>query len=209
MCSSIEGDCYHVCCTKCHSDLSAPQGVNLGAGGSLSYWHNTVKWLALVLCKVVPKMYGTHGLLYKNLKFKFRWEMPIKHKVFHLLQTLIGISQICDDDPYTPHCHLFRDKKIIEFRNVNCSDDVISNFSTAPYQPYRICALSPSLLLYVDVSQSQYKVHWLDCNSRNVKTGKNCCRNWPGLSFYWYVLCVSRGQALADYNSRCKWHLLP
>ena len=95
-----------------------------------------------------------------------------KNKVFHLLLTLIGISQICDENPYTVHCHLFRDKKIIEFRNVSCLDDVISNFSTAPYQPYRVCALSPSLLLYVDVSQPPYQVHWLDCNSRKVKTGK-------------------------------------
>ena len=28
---------------KCDVDLYAPQGVDLGEGGSLSYWHGTVK----------------------------------------------------------------------------------------------------------------------------------------------------------------------
>ena len=28
------------------ADLYAPQGVDLGEGGSLSYWQDTVKWLA-------------------------------------------------------------------------------------------------------------------------------------------------------------------
>ena len=36
-----------VYCTKCDADLYAPQGVDLGEGGSLSYWCDTEWWLAL------------------------------------------------------------------------------------------------------------------------------------------------------------------
>ena len=41
-------------------DLYAPQGVGLGEGGSLSYWCDTVKVLALAAYyfEVVSKAYG-------------------------------------------------------------------------------------------------------------------------------------------------------
>ena len=47
MSGSTEGDCYQVYCTKCDADLYVPQGVDLGEGGSLSYWCDTEQWLAL------------------------------------------------------------------------------------------------------------------------------------------------------------------
>ena len=47
LCGSNEGDCYQVYCTMCDADLYAPQGVDLGEGGSLSYWCDTEWWLAL------------------------------------------------------------------------------------------------------------------------------------------------------------------
>ena len=52
MCGSTEGDCYYVHCTKRDADLYAPQGVDLGEGKPLSYWHDTVKWLGLAACSL-------------------------------------------------------------------------------------------------------------------------------------------------------------
>ena len=41
---SNEGDCTKRICVLLEAcDLYAPQGVDLGEGGSLSYWHDTVK----------------------------------------------------------------------------------------------------------------------------------------------------------------------
>ena len=47
-----EGDCTKRICVLLEAcDLYAPQGVDLGEGGSLSYWHDTVKsdwpWLQM------------------------------------------------------------------------------------------------------------------------------------------------------------------
>ena len=56
------------------ADLYAPQGVDLGEGGSFSYWCDTVKWLAWaasnVKCTWKPSQ-GSCGALYKWRKFKF------------------------------------------------------------------------------------------------------------------------------------------
>ena len=73
ICGSTEGDCYKVYCTKCDADLHAPQGVDLGEGGSLSYGFDTLSdwpWLH-VHCKAVSKIPGIHGSLYKTLTFTF------------------------------------------------------------------------------------------------------------------------------------------
>ena len=40
---STEGDCKEDLCHLWLAELCAPQGVDLGEGGSLSYWHDTVK----------------------------------------------------------------------------------------------------------------------------------------------------------------------
>ena len=40
---STEGDCKEDLCRMRLVDLYAPQGVDLGEGGSLSYWQDTVK----------------------------------------------------------------------------------------------------------------------------------------------------------------------
>ena len=40
---STEGNCKEDLCHLLLADLYAPQGVDLGEGGSLSCWHDTVK----------------------------------------------------------------------------------------------------------------------------------------------------------------------
>ena len=42
-----------MCCLR-HADLYAPQGVDLGEGGSLSYCHDTVKVIGLG-CMIIVK----------------------------------------------------------------------------------------------------------------------------------------------------------
>ena len=52
----------------------------------------------------------------------------------------------------------------------------MSNFSAAPIQPFEICALSPSALLYLDQWQFPPLVNWLDCSTENLKTGQTTVR---------------------------------
>ena len=68
--AAMKANCTKRICVLLEAcNLYAPQGVDLGESGSLSYWHDKVKWLALAAyhCKVVWKIHSIRGSLYKNL----------------------------------------------------------------------------------------------------------------------------------------------
>ena len=71
-------------CTKCDVDLYAPQGVDLGEGGFLSYWCDREQWLALAAVIVkhtwkglqtlhVACYYKSHIILYYIYNWMHLW----------------------------------------------------------------------------------------------------------------------------------------
>ena len=56
----------------------------------------------------------------------------------------------------------------IEFRNTE-NLNVILTHSVAPHQPGALCAVSQSILVYVDMSKNPRQLRWLDCSEAKPK----------------------------------------
>ena len=60
---------------------------------------------------------------------------------------------------------------MIEFRHLNHLWKIILSHSVAPHEPRGLCALSPSVMVYVDHTEARCRLHWLDCDEPKPKSG--------------------------------------
>ena len=58
---------------------------------------------------------------------------------------------------------------MIEFRDVEDLTQIIGIQEVKRHLPYRMHSVSPSTLLYTDVSTMPCTVRWLDCSSKKLK----------------------------------------
>ena len=65
---------------------------------------------------------------------------------------------------------IFRSKPVIEFRNIENPAEVILTHSLAPTQIRNLCTVSPSTLLYIDLSKTPCEVNMLDCTGQKPRS---------------------------------------
>ena len=63
----------------------------------------------------------------------------------------------------------------IEFRAATALGLVLHTHSVAPHIPFRLCAATPSTLLYADTSKQQWEIHWLDLSELEPKQAAGKC----------------------------------
>ena len=68
-------------------------------------------------------------------------------------------------------CNIFilRDRKCIEFRNTNNLSQILYTLSVAPHNPWNLCTVGSSFLLYEDRSKKPRDIHCLDFNESKPK----------------------------------------
>ena len=105
----------------------------------------------------------------------------------------------------------FRSEKTIKFYDVNDFNQILLTYSVVPHKPGALYAVTPSTLLYVDISTSPNEIHWLDLSESQPKlaTGKRvihtqqdpiydmCCYQDGGE----HLLALVDGNVLFAYNT--------
>ena len=63
----------------------------------------------------------------------------------------------------------FRSADEIEFRDIKNLSQILFNYSDKSHRPNMLCAVSPTVLVYVDRSKYKDQFHWLDCSDTEPK----------------------------------------
>ena len=58
----------------------------------------------------------------------------------------------------------------IQFRNRENLGESFFNYSVAPHKPGALCSVSPSILVYENISKNPRQLHWLDCSEADPKS---------------------------------------
>ena len=102
-------------------------------------------------------------------------------------QTDALLTELCRLGFMFPLSLSFSSPKKIEFRNTDHLNEILLTYSVAPHQPGVVCAVSPSILVYVDISKNPQQFYWLDCSDIEPKLLR-ITTNFPGVQ----DMCAAR-----------------